>query len=61
MQAGLIATNCLKRSTDISQQRQQSAEHQFSCQATPVDAPTKHRASPLATVSQFQAKQRHGN
>ena len=57
MQAGLIATDCLKRSTDISQQREQSAEHQYSCQATPVDAPTKHQASPLATVSQFQAKQ----
>jgi len=61
MQAGLIATNCLKRSTDISQQRQQSAEHQFSCQATPVDAQTKHQASPLATVSHFQAKQCHSN
>jgi len=61
MQAGLIATDCLKRSTDISQQREQSVEHQSSCQATPQDAPTKHQASPLATVSQFQARQCHSN
>ena len=61
MQAGLIATDCLKRSTDICQQRQQSAEHQFGCYATPLDAPAKHQASPLAAVSQHTSKQCHSN